>query len=120
MKSHTSCRITRAKQKLAAGILIQARRDLRRFHGARTKAQRELYFDALNWIKADSYRWSFSFLNVCRILDLEAEEVRRDLLHEVALGALPYWSRRAGRILRQFHLTLRRTIAQSGPRLALT
>ena len=107
MNAPKSHRITKAKCKLAAGILIQARRDLRRFHDSRRPLERELYLDAYTWVIADSYRWPFSFLNVCRLLNFEPDEVRRELLHEVSLGACHYWTRRFGSALRQFHLSLR-------------
>ena len=100
-------RIAKAKQKLAAGILIQARRDLRRFRNTRRAAERELYLDAYTWVIGDNYRWPFSFRNVCKLLDLAPDELRRDLLHEISLGACHYWSRRFGNGLRQFHISLR-------------
>lgn len=100
-------RITKAKQKLAVGILIQARRDLRRFRAARTAVERELYLDACSWVLSDNYRWPFSFVNVCRLLSLAPEVIRRELLEGASLGAFHYWSRRFGHGLRQFHLSLR-------------
>ncbi len=103
-------RIARAKQKLAAGILIQARRDLRKFHNSRTALDRELYLDAYTWVVADSYRWPFSFLNVCKLLNLAPEELRRDLLQEVSLGVCHYWSRRFATSLHQFHTSLRQVL----------
>src|SRR3954462_15791303 len=107
MNHHKTYRITKAKQKLAAGILLQARRDLRRFQTEKTTLERELYRDALSWVIDDSYRWPFSFLNVCRLLRLNPDELRNELVYEVSLGAIPYWSHRVGRLLRQFHLSLR-------------
>ncbi len=98
-KNHQS---TQAKHELAAGILIQARRDLRRFHGATRAVERELYLDAYNWVVSDSCRWPFSFRNVCEILNLAPEEVRRDLLREVSLGVCQYWSRRFGPLSASF------------------
>ena len=100
-------RIAKAKQKLAAGILIQARRDLRRFRNTKRAAERELYLDAYTWVIGDNYRWPFSFRNVCKLLDLAPDELRRDLLNEISLGACHYWSRRFGYSLRQFHISLR-------------
>ena len=103
-------RIKKAKCKLAAGILIQARRDLRRFRGSRRPLERELYLDAYTWVSSNNYRWPFSFLNVCKLLNLTPEELRQDLLHEVSLGACHYWSRRFGHALRQFHISLRQIL----------
>jgi hypothetical protein len=63
---------------LAAGILRQARRDLRRFQGATRGVKRELYLDASDWIVSDSSGWPFSFRNVCEMLNLSPENVRRE------------------------------------------
>ena len=113
MNAQKNHRITKAKQKLAAGILIQARRDLRRFHDPRTAAERGLYLDAYTWVISDNYRWPFSFRNVCKLLNLAPDELRRDLLHEVSLGVCHYWSRRFGTALRQFHISLRQFLQTS-------
>lgn len=107
MNAHKNLRITKAKSKLAAGILSQARRDLRRFHRATRAAERELYLDAYSWVISENSRWPFSFLNVCKLLDLAPDELRRDLLSELSFGACHYWSRRFATALRQFHLSLR-------------
>jgi hypothetical protein len=101
-------RITKARRRLAAGILIQARRDLRRYHAAKTAVKRELYLDARHWVASDSCHWSFSFRNVCGLLDLPPEETRRALFEQTSLDGLHYWGRRCGYALRQFHLFLRR------------
>src|SRR4051812_20559053 len=107
MNAPKTHRIAKAKQKLAAGILIQARRDLRRFHNPRTALERELYLDAYTWVNAENYRWPFSFVNVCRLLKIAPEELRHDLLQEVRLGAVDYWSRRGVQLLRQLQTSLR-------------
>jgi len=110
MNAPKNHRIKKAKQKLAAGILVQARRDLRRFRDTRRAAERELYLDAYTWVTADNFRWPFSFRNVCKLLNLAPDDLRGDLLHEVSLGACNYWSRRCGSALRQFHLSLRQVL----------
>ncbi|MFZ1218905.1 MAG: hypothetical protein WAO00_06395 [Chthoniobacterales bacterium] len=114
MNAHKTLRITKAKSKLAAGILGQARRDLRRFHGATRATERELYLDAYSWVISENSRWPFSFLNVCRLLDLAPDELRRDLLSDVTLGVCQYWSRRFGTALRQYHLSLRQALLRQG------
>ena len=111
MNAPTTNRITKAKCKLAAGILTQARRDLRRFRDTRRSAERDLYMDAYTWVIADNFRWPFSFRNVCKLLDLSPDELRQDLLHEVSMDACRYWSRRFGSALRQYHLSLRQSLA---------
>jgi hypothetical protein len=108
MNASQKTRFTNAKRHLATGILAQARRDLRRFSGATAAVERELYFDAYDWILSDSCRWPFSFRNVCEMLQLSPEKVRDDVFRDISLGAFHYWSRRFGGALRQLHLSLRR------------
>src|SRR2546423_11986376 len=42
---------------LAVGVLKQAAYDLRRFHAATRRADRELYLDAHSWIMAHDFSW---------------------------------------------------------------
>jgi hypothetical protein len=107
MNTTKNPRITKAKEKLATGILIQARRDLRRFHDSRKAAEQGLYLDAYSWVVSDSRRWPFSFLNVCKRLQLAPDELRHELLQQASLGTFSYWSRRLGKGMRQLHLSLR-------------
>jgi hypothetical protein len=101
---------TNAKRHLAAGILAQARRDLRRFHGASRGVERELYRDAHSWVVSDGCRWPFSFRNVCEMLNLIPENVRAEAFRDVSAGAFEYWSRRFGVALRKTHLSLRHVV----------
>ncbi len=82
------------QRKLAAGVLKQATRDLRRFRGATSKAGRELYLDAYRWLTANEFSWPFSFLNVCDALRLAPETVRAELISDASLGTFRYWTRR--------------------------
>jgi hypothetical protein len=86
---------------LAVGVLKQAAYDLRRFRTATKGADRELYLDAHTWITAHDFSWPYSFMNVCKLLDLCPEVVRADLLADAALGPFHYWIRRAGRLSRK-------------------
>jgi hypothetical protein len=95
-----------SKRDLAAEILKQAAVDLRRFHGATSPIERELYFDAHRWVTSDDCSWPFSFLNVCQLLDLIPETVREEVLEDMSLGASSYWSRRCGRAARRFKIFL--------------
>jgi hypothetical protein len=117
MNATQTTRFTTAKRHLAAGILAQARRDLRRFQGATGRVERELYFDAYDWIVSDSCRWPFTFRNVCAMLNLSPENVRLEVFHDVSLDAFHYWSRRFGTALRQAHLALREAIVAERGRL---
>jgi hypothetical protein len=117
MKASQKTRFTTAKRHLAAGILGQARRDLRRFNGATRPPERELYFDAYDWVLSDSCRWPFSFRNVCQLLDLSPETVRQGMFQDVSLSAFHYWSRRFGAAFRQLHLSLREAALNERERL---
>jgi hypothetical protein len=110
MNTSQKTRFTTAKRRLAAGILAQARKDLRRFNGATRRAERELYLDSYDWLLSDSCDSPFAFRNVCRMLDLSAENIRGEIFRDVSLGAFQYWSRRFGTAFRQAHLSLREGI----------
>src|SRR6266850_2352635 len=93
-------------KELASGILKQAAQDLRRFRGATSAVERELYLDAYRWVISDDCSWPFSFLNVCQVLKLAPETVREEVLGDLSIGAFGYWSRRCGRIARRFKVFL--------------
>jgi hypothetical protein len=95
-----------SRKDLAAGILKQAKLDLRRFHGATSAIEREFYLDAYRWVESDDCSWPFSFLNVCQALNLAAEAVREDVLGDLSLGAFGYLIRRCGRAARRFKIFL--------------
>jgi hypothetical protein len=90
-----------SRRQLAAGILKQAAEDLRRFHNLRSKIERELYFDAYRWATSDDYSWPFSFLNVCLTLNRAPEEVRQELVGDLAFRPLGQWARRCNRAVRR-------------------
>lgn len=95
-----------SRKDLAAGILKQAAVDLRRFHGATSAVEREFFLDAHRWVTSDDYSWPFSFLNVCQTLNLAPETVREEMLCDLSLGAVGYWTRRCGRAARKFQISL--------------
>ena len=95
-----------SRKDLAAGILKQAGLDLRRFHDATSEIEREFYLDAYRWVISDDCSWPFSFLNVCQLLDLIPETVREQVLADMSVGVLRYWSRRCGRAARRFKIFL--------------
>jgi hypothetical protein len=86
---------------LAVGVLKQAAYDLRRYRTATKAADRELYLDAHSWVTAYDSSWPYSFMNVCKLLDLCPEIVRADLLADASLGPFHYWIRRATRLSRK-------------------
>jgi hypothetical protein len=89
------------EKSLALGVLKQAAYDLRRYRTATKSADREVYLDAHSWITAYDSSWPYSFMNVCKLLDLSPEVVRDELLADAALGPFHYWIRRAGRLSRK-------------------
>ena len=95
-----------SRRDLVAGILKQATLDLRRFHGTTSGLEREFYLDAYRWVISDDCSWPFSFLNVCQLLDLIPETVREQVLADMSVGALRYWSRRCRRAARKFQIFL--------------
>jgi hypothetical protein len=86
-----------AQYELAAGVLKQAVQDLRRFHGATGKVERELYLDAYRWLTVNECSSPFSFLNICQLLNLAPDNIRHELVGDSSLGALSYRARRCGR-----------------------
>lgn len=93
---------------LAVGVLKQAAYDLRRYRTATKAADRELYLDAHSWVTAYDSSWPYSFMNVCKLLELCPEIVRADLLADASLGPFHYWIRRAGRLSRKLGASVAR------------
>src|SRR5437588_3040407 len=98
---------------LAAGVLKQAAHDLRRFRAATKGFRRELYLDAHSWINGNDFSWPYSFVNVCKLLDLCPEVVRTELLADASLGWFDYWTRRGGRLSRRLQASFVRVFADS-------
>ena len=96
-----------AQHELAAGVLKQAAQDLRRFHGATSTVERELYLDAYRWLTVGECSSPFSFLNVCQLLNLAPEKVRQELIGDLSLGAFRYWTRRCRRAAGQLRTSFR-------------
>ena len=71
---------SRPEIEMANGVLIQAKRDLRRFRGAQDPVGRQMFQDAYSWFVSNDFSWPYSFLNVCEILGLTPDYVRDDLL----------------------------------------
>src|SRR5438067_9199763 len=95
-----------SRRDLAAGILEQATLDLRRFHGATSRVEREFFLDAYRWLISGDCSWLFSFSNVCHLLELIPETVREEVLADMSLGLFGYWTRRCGRAARRFKIFL--------------
>ncbi len=103
-----------SQRELAAGVLKQAAQDLRRFHGAMSKIERELYLDAYRWLTVDECSWPFSFQNVCRLLRLSPENVRQELIGDASLNAFTYPVRRCKRAASRLRSSLRQLFVSEG------
>ncbi len=98
-------------QELAAGILQQAKKDLRRFHRGRSGAERELYLDAYQWVMSDDFTWPFSFVNVCQLMDVAPAHLRQELIGDHSLGIFRYRMRRCGRVVSRLQTSLTQLFA---------
>ena len=96
---------------MAAGVLEQAKKDLRRFHQRSAGVERELYLDAYRWVTSDDCAWSFSFRNVCELLGLLPEQLRQELISDHSLGILSYQMRRCGRAVSRLQISLSQLFA---------
>jgi hypothetical protein len=102
-----------AEKGLAIGVLKQAASDLRRFQNATKGTHRELYLDAHSWIMGNDFSWPYSFLNVCKLLNLCPEVARAELLADASLDSFHYWIRRASRFSRRLQTSFVRAFANS-------
>jgi hypothetical protein len=97
-----------AEKDLALGVLKQAARDLRRFHSATNGVKQELYLDAYSWVTANDFLWSYSFVNVCKLLNVCPEVVRAEIFADASLSWLDYWTKRAGNVSRRVRASFAR------------
>ncbi len=108
----TDTHLSESKQReLAANVLKQAAQDLRRFYGANSTIDRELYFDAYSWIMSNDSGWPFSFLNVCWLMNLDPEDTRQELLGDLAVGTFGRLARRCRQTARGLSDSLIRCFA---------
>jgi hypothetical protein len=119
VKTTENCISETSQRELASGILKQAAEDLRRFHGAKSNVERELYRDAYRWVESDDCSWPFSFLNVCQLLQLAPDVLRQELLTDASLGLFNYLARRGGRAARSFQVFLNRIFTANPPPVAV-
>ena len=96
---------------LALGVLKQAARDLRRFHSATKGVKQELYLDAYSWVTANDFLWPYSFVNVCKLLNVCPEVVRAEIFADASLSWLEYWTKRAGNVSRRVRASFARAFA---------
>ncbi len=86
---------------LAAGVLKQTAHDLRRFRDSTKGVKRELYLDAYSWITDNDFSWPYSFVNVCKLLDVCPEVIRTEIFADASLSWFDYWTNRARRLSRK-------------------
>ena len=91
---------------LAKGVLRQAARDLRLFHGAQDRVGRAIYMDAYTWVLSGDTSWPYSFVNVCQVLGLSFEITRTELL----VNAKSHWYARSLRATRKISSSLRHAL----------
>src|ERR1700747_821895 len=104
---------------MAGGVLRQAAYDLRRFRGATSGVERQLYLDAYDWVTADDFSWPDSFVNICRSLNLAPESLRQELLTDASLGLFSYLARRGGRVARSLQIFFNRIFTTSRNSIAV-
>src|SRR5207253_9160336 len=79
---------------MAGSVLRQAAYDLRRFRGATSGVERQLYLDAYNWISADDFSWQYSFVRICQLLNLAPDVVCQELSSDASAGVVTYLGQR--------------------------
>lgn len=67
------------ERRLMLAVLEDAVDMYRKHVAARGGRNRQLFLDAEEWIDDDDRTWVFSFLNLCDVLDLDGEYIRRGL-----------------------------------------
>ena len=99
------------EKELALGVLKQAAHDLRRFRSATRGVRRELYVDAHDWVTTNDFSWPYSFVNVCKLLDVCPEAVRTELFADASLSWFDYWAKRAGQVSQRLQSSFVRIFA---------
>lgn len=94
---------------LAKGVLLQAKRDLRRFAAAEDRIGREIYTDAQSWVTANDFTWPYSFQNICKALRLSPESLRAELLPDIRPG----WFAHSRRVAQTISSSLRDSFANA-------
>jgi hypothetical protein len=97
---------------MAGSVLRQAAYDLHRFRGATSGVERQLYLDAYDWVTADDLSWPYSFVNICRSINLAPEVARTELVKDASSGNFRFWTRRAGRALRALQTLATRNLGK--------
>ena len=99
------------EKELALGVLKQAAHDLRRFRSATRGVRREIYVDAHDWVTANDFSWTYSFVNICKTLNVCPEVVRTELFADASLSCFDYWAKRAGQVSQRLQSSFVRIFA---------
>lgn len=65
---------------LALAVVQEALDDLARYRFARRRRPQRLYAEAYAWVASDDRSWPYSFVNLCEVLGLAVEPIRRRVL----------------------------------------
>lgn len=68
------------ERRLVVAVLQDAVDCFQKHVAARDRKARQLFLDAEEWIGSDDRSWPFSFENVCDLLQINAEYLRRGLM----------------------------------------
>jgi len=68
------------ERRLAVAVLQDAVECFQKYVDARDRKTRQLYLDAEAWILSADRSWPFSFDNICELLQIDPEYLRRGLL----------------------------------------
>src|SRR4029453_8549257 len=66
------------ERRLMVAILEDAVDVYRKQAGARDRKRRQLFEDAEVWIESSDQSWIFSYENICDMLGIDAEDLRKD------------------------------------------
>jgi len=69
---------------LAVAVLWQAAMDLRKFRYAPRRKKQRLYREAYQWVASNDRAWPYSFVNLCEMLSVSTQYLRRELLATAA------------------------------------
>jgi hypothetical protein len=76
---HHTCAIA-PERALALAVLSQAVTDVQRYQHTGLAHHRAMFDAARDWMLEEDHSWPFSFINLCALFDLTAEQVRDELL----------------------------------------
>ncbi len=70
-----------AERALVLAVLWQAVADLQKYRFATRRQHQRLYMEAYEWVASAERSWTYSFVNLCELLNLSPESLREELLN---------------------------------------